>query len=237
MTKKKETVLKEKDEQLLVRADFNRIKFTHTQLSFFKTIQNNFLTVCSGPAGSSKTFTACYAALDSIERGIYKKIILTRPVVESGENLGFIPGSVDEKIAPYMKGFISNMGKITSPEKVKYLTSKNIIIQEPIAFMRSETYDDTILLLDEAQNCDIRQLMLVVTRMGINSKIVICGDVTQWDIDKRRNDLLIFTDKIINNVESCAHFEFKREDIVRNPMLIKITDKYEEYQIEAGIKK
>lgn len=220
----------------LVKTDFKVLKFSHTQLQFFKTIKKNFLTVCTGPAGTAKTFMACYAALDLLKEGSHKKIILARPAVEAGENLGFLPGTVDEKLAPYMEGYISNMEKILeNTDKLKALIGNKIIDMQPLAFMRSRTFDDTILILDEAQNADLRQIMLVVTRMGINSRIVICGDVTQWDLKARRGDLLKFSENIVNDVEDCASFEFKREDIVRNPILVKLTDKYEEYKEKEGL--
>ena len=221
----------------LYKSDFNAVKFTHAQLNFFKTIKDNFLTVCTGPAGTAKTFIACYAALDLLKDGAHKKIILARPAVESGENLGFLPGTIDEKIAPYMEGYISNMEKIIDNDKLKALVGAKHIDMQPLAFMRSRTFDDTILILDEAQNADLRQLMLVITRMGRNSRIVICGDVTQWDIKNRRKDLLVLTEKITKGVKDCASFEFMREDIVRNPILIELTDKYEEYKEENGIDK
>jgi phosphate starvation-inducible PhoH-like protein len=238
-TVKKETVKKEITEEsgpILEKKDFNHIKFTHSQLQFFKTIRNNFLTICTGPAGTAKTFVACYAALDLLREGSHKKIILARPAVEAGENLGFLPGTIDEKIAPYMEGYTSNMEKIVSHEKVKQLIGKKMIDMQPLAFMRSKTYDDSILILDEAQNADLRQIMLVVTRMGNNSRIVICGDVTQWDIKSRSRDLHIFSDRIINSVPGCESFQFTREDIVRNPTLIQITDNYDKYKDEVGLK-
>lgn len=226
------------DQPILSSQDFNHIKFTDSQKKFFKTINENFLTVCTGPAGTAKTFVACYAALDLIKRGEHSKIILARPAVESGENLGFLPGSVDEKIAPYMEGYISNMEKILkAKDKIKLMTDKKIIDMQPLAFMRSRTFDDTILILDEAQNADLRQIMLVVTRMGQNSRIIICGDITQWDIKNRRKDLLVFSEKIANGVEGCESFEFQRADIVRNPILIQLTDNYENYKEENGIDK
>jgi phosphate starvation-inducible PhoH-like protein len=235
---KKEVTVEDKLSLLqLYKSDFNAVKFTHAQLNFFKTIKDNFLTVCTGPAGTAKTFIACYAALDLLKDGAHKKIILARPAVESGENLGFLPGSIDEKIAPYMEGYISNMEKIIDNDKLKALVGAKYIDMQPLAFMRSRTFDDTILILDEAQNADLRQLMLVITRMGRNSRIVICGDVTQWDIKNRRKDLLVLTEKITKGVKDCASFEFMREDIVRNPILIELTDKYEEYKEENGIDK
>lgn len=231
--------IKEKEQStVLEKNDFNHIKFSHNQLNFFKTIKSNFLTVCTGPAGTAKTFIACYAALELLRDQTHKKIILARPAVESGENLGFLPGTPDEKIAPYMEGYFSNMEKIVSNhDKLKLMVSKRIIDMQPIAFMRSRTFDDTILILDEAQNADFRQLMLVVTRMGKNSRIVICGDVTQWDIKNRRNDLLLFYDNVVNGVNDCVNFEFSREDIVRNPVLIQLTDNYEAYKEKKGIDK
>ena len=99
------------------------------------------------------------------------------------------------------------------------------------------TYDDTILILDEAQNADLRQIMLVVTRMGQNSRIIICGDITQWDIKNRRKDLLVFSEKIAGGVKECGSFEFTREDIVRNPILIQLTDNYEKYKDQNGLDK
>lgn len=191
--------------------------------------------MCTGPAGTAKTFVSCYAALDGLEKGHYKQIVLARPAVESGENLGFLPGSIDEKIAPYMEGYTSNMGKIIPEEKVKQLILKKVVVMEPLAFMRSKTYDDTILLLDEAQNADLRQLMLVITRMGRNSKIIICGDITQWDLKTRRKDLLTLKEDIIKDIEMMASFEFTREDIVRNPILVKLTDKYEKYKHDNNL--
>jgi phosphate starvation-inducible PhoH-like protein len=225
------------DTLMLNKSDFNYIKLTHSQLKFYKTIKDNFLITCTGPAGTAKTFVACHAALDLLREGAHKKIILARPAVEAGENLGFLPGDKDEKIAPYMEGYLSNMEKIISTEKLKALVENKIIDMQPLAFMRSRTFDDTILILDEAQNADLRQIMLVVTRMGKNSRIVICGDVSQWDIKKNRKDLLTFNDKILKGSKQCEAFEFTREDIVRHPILIELTDKYDAYKEEAGLDK
>lgn len=234
-SRKEET---EKVESLILhKTDFNPIKFSHSQLQFFNAIKDNFLTVCTGPAGTSKTFVSCYAALDMVRNNTHKKIVLARPAVESGENLGFLPGSVDEKIAPFMEGYLSNMEKIISPEKLKFLVFSKIIDMQPLAFMRSRTFDNTVLILDEAQNADLRQIMLVVTRMGKNSKVIICGDVTQWDIKNRRKDLLVFAENIANDIPECGMFEFKREDIVRHPVLIALTDKYEAYKESRNLDK
>ena len=214
----------------LSKNDFKAIKFTPRQLEFFKMIKKNDVTLCVGDAGTAKTFVACYAALDLLREGVQTKIILSRPAVESGENLGFLPGTLSEKIAPYMKSFLSNMEKIVSHETLQALIAKKVLQMEPLAYMRGETYDDAVMVLDEAQNSDLRQLMLFVTRMGRNSKVIICGDVTQWDIESRKKDLLTFSDKIAKGVEGCSMFTFERADIVRNPLLIKLTDNYESFK-------
>lgn len=216
--------------QILDKSDFKSIKFTPRQLEFFKMVKNSTITICVGPAGTAKTFMACYTALDLLKEMTHKQIILTRPAVESGENLGFLPGDINEKIAPYMKSFMSNMGKMIMPEKIPLLIQKKNIVMEPLAYMRGDSYDNSIMILDEAQNTDIRQLMLFVTRLGRNSRIIISGDITQWDVKQRKGDLKTFYEEIIKGVPNTSLFEFTREDIVRNPILIQITDNYERYK-------
>ena len=213
---------------ILSNSDFNTIKFTDSQLKFFRSISDNFLTVCTGPAGTAKTFVACYAALDLIKKGEQKRIILARPAVESGENLGFLPGSVDEKIAPYMEGYTSNMEKILkSKEKIKLMIDKKIIDMQPLAFMRSRTFDDSILILDEAQNADLRQIMLVVTRMGQNSKIIICGDTSQIDLRNRKDSGLDFMNTLAARIGGVNVIQLKKNH--RHPIVPEILDVYKEY--------
>lgn len=219
----------------LTTADFQEIKFSHSQRKFFDSIKNNLITVCTGPAGTAKTFVSCYAALDLLRLGEHKNIVLCKPAVESGDQMGFLPGSLQEKLAPYMKSYFSNMKKIlTSYEKMEDLVKRNVIETEALGYMRGDTFDDTIMILDEAQNADLRLLMLFVTRLGKNSRVVICGDTTQWDEKKRRNDLKKLL-QILNDVKGANHFEFTREDIVRNPILIQITDNYEKYKADNNL--
>lgn len=123
------------------------------------------------------------------------------------------------------------MKKIISEEKLKELILKNLVETEALGYMRGDTFDDSIMILDEAQNADLRLLMLFVTRLGRNSRVVICGDTTQWDDRKRRKDLKTFID-IVKDITNISHFEFERSDIVRNPILIKITDNYEKWKVE-----
>lgn len=225
----------EKNVPILTTSDFAEITFSHSQRKFFDTILKNDITFCTGPAGTAKTFIACYTALDLLRKGTHKKIILCRPTVEAGDPVGFLPGTLQEKLAPYMKSFVSNMRKIiANPEKLKELTTKGLVECEALGYMRGDTFDDSIMILDEAQNADLRLLMLFVTRMGKNSRVVICGDTTQWDEKKRRKDFANFAD-MINGVKGTSHFVFERSDIVRNPILIEITDRYEKFKAENNV--
>jgi phosphate starvation-inducible PhoH-like protein len=219
---------------LLTKQNFSPIKFSHNQLQFFKTIADSTITTCTGPAGTAKTFIACYSALDHYIRGAIKKIILVKPAVESGDALGFLPGSLHEKIAPFMDSYISNMEKIIGKENVSTLINKGVIEMKSLSHIRGATEDESFMIMDESQNSDLRQIILFVTRMGKDSKIVICGDTTQYDQFKRRKDFAIFS-RIMEGVKGIGKFEFGREDIVRNPMLIEITDRYEKYKSENGI--
>lgn len=219
---------------LLSKNDFNHVKFSHRQLDFFNTIRDHTITLCTGPAGTAKTFVACYSALDHYSRGVCKKIVLVKPAVESGDALGFLPGSLQEKIAPFMDSYTSNMEKIISKEKLHLLIDKGVIEMKSLSHIRGSTADESFMLMDESQNADLRQIVLFVTRMGKDSKIVICGDTTQYDMHKRRKDFGTFSEILqgINQVES---FAFDRADIVRNPLLIEITDRYEKYKSENNL--
>jgi phosphate starvation-inducible PhoH-like protein len=219
---------------LITKQNFVPIKFSHSQLNFFKTMTDSTITTCMGPAGTAKTFIACYAALDHYAKGACKKIVLVKPAVESGDPLGFLPGTLHEKIAPFMDSYLSNMEKIIGKETVSFLISKGVIEMKSLSHIRGATEDEAFMIMDESQNSDLRQIILFVTRMGRDSKIVICGDTTQYDQYKRRKDFATFS-KIMKGVNGVGIFEFTREDIVRNPMLIEITDRYEAYKAEQGM--
>jgi phosphate starvation-inducible PhoH-like protein len=200
------------------------------QQDYFKTIKDNILTVVQGPAGTSKTFLACYTSLILLIDGKIDNIIITKPIQESGENLGFLPGTVEEKTEPYLQSYKSNFLKIISPEIYQYLTKEGYIKFEAIAYMRGLTFDRSLLLLDEAQNLTIQQLMLWVTRIGKGSKGVLMGDVSQYDIKRGDVKLTDFIDKILTDVNNVGVFNFNKEDIVRNPILIQLVDNYEKYR-------
>jgi len=214
-------------EELLAR----QIELTPKQHELYKGIRNNILTVCQGPAGTSKTFTACYTALSLLADKKIDQIILTKPIQESGENLGFLPGTVEEKVDPYMKSYFSNFEKIIGKGSFEFLKATEQIIVEPLAYMRGTTYDRSIMLLDEAQNCTMTQLMLWVTRLGNDSKAILMGDVSQYDIKKKDSKFIEFIN-LIDGVQQLNNFRFGVEDIVRNKFLIDIVDRYEKWKYE-----
>jgi len=207
------------------------ITLNERQLELHKGIRNNTLTICQGPAGTSKTFTACYAALTLLADQKIDKIILTKPIQESGENLGFLPGTIQEKTDPFMKSYFSNFEKIIGKSSLDWMISIGEISVEPLAYMRGTTYDNAIMLMDEAQNSTMTQLMLWVTRLGNNSKAVMMGDVSQYDIKRNDSKFLNFIN-LYKNDEDIFNFQFNSKDIVRNKFLINIVEKYEKWKDE-----
>ena len=212
-----------------------RIELTPKQTELYKGIRHNTLTVCQGPAGTSKTFTACYTALALLADKKVDQIILTKPIQESGESLGFLPGTKEEKVDPFMKSYFSNFEKIIGKATFQWMVTNGDIIVEPLAYMRGTTYDNAIMLLDEAQNCTMTQLMLWITRLGNESKAIMMGDVSQYDIKKRDSKFLEFID-LISDVEQVHNFKFTSEDIVRNKFLIDIVNKYEKWKSDNETK-
>ena len=207
------------------------VNLRRSQQQYVNTVENNEVSFCYGPAGTSKTFTACYVALKMLERKEITQIILCKPIQEAGEKLGFLPGEVDEKIAPYIKSYKSNIEKIIGPEKTEILFEKNIFKFEPLAYMRGNTYDDALMILDEAQNADYKQLMLFVTRMGRDSKVIVAGDVSQHDIAKSKVSLPSFIE-MIQRVKGVGVHIFKETDIVRAKILQDIVKEYDKWKDE-----
>jgi phosphate starvation-inducible PhoH-like protein len=166
----------------------------------------------------------------------FKHLILSKPIQEAGEKLGFLPGDEQEKIAPHMESYIDNLKKLLGDHESqwKWMMDDGTIKFTPLAYLRGRTFDNSIIILDEAQNADMRQLMLVVTRMAKTSKVIICGDVSQYDIQRSKVALPDFT-KMIEGVKGVGKFLFDKEDIVRDKILIEITDRYEKWKEEQNI--
>ena len=202
-----------------------------SQQKYLNTINENQVTFCYGPAGTSKTYTACYAALKMLENKEIEHVILSKPIQEAGEKLGFLPGEISEKIAPYIQSYKSNIIKIIGAEKADILFEKGIFQFEPLAYMRGNTYDNALMILDEAQNADWKQLMLFVTRMGKDSKVIVAGDVSQHDIIKSKVSLPAFID-MLKGVKGVGEHVFGEEDIVRAKILQEIVNRYDKWKAD-----
>lgn len=214
--------------------DLRKITLNQSQEKYFNLIKSNDVTFCYGPAGTSKTFTALYSALQLYLDGKIKRIILSKPIQESGEKLGFLPGDVMEKIDPFMESYRSNLVKLLKdPHTVTWLEDSGVIEYRPLAYMRGATFDNCLMILDEAQNANFKQLMLFLTRMGKDSKVLICGDVSQSDLSIKHKEALPEFISLINGVDGVSCHVFTKDDTVRNKLLIEIIERYENWKISS----
>ncbi|SHF30697.1 phosphate starvation-inducible protein PhoH [Mariniphaga anaerophila] len=197
----------------------------------------NDLIFAVGPAGTGKTYTAIALAVRALKNREIKKIILSRPAVEAGENLGFLPGDLKEKIDPYLQPLYDALQDMIPPRKLEEFMKDGVIEIAPLAFMRGRTLSNAFVILDEAQNTTINQLKMFLTRMGLNAKFIITGDVTQIDLPKRSNSGLIFAMKLLRNIESISIVQFNTKDIVRHRLVREIVDAYSKYYEEQADKK
>ena len=228
--------VKQQKKGLLTRELFqnsNNVELSPKQLQLFKSIRNNILTVVHGPAGTSKTFSTCYTALSLLADKKIEQIIITKPTVESGHPLGLLPGDVKDKIDPYVKSYYSNFCKILDQKMIDGLFSSEEIIFEPLAYMRGTTFDNCVMLLDECQNSNLPTLMLWATRLGKDSKAVMMGDTSQYDVKRRDSGYLDFID-MTSGMQDLTEFKFSNEDIVRNKFLIDLTNRYDKFRSEQG---
>lgn len=205
------------------------ITLTEKQLLYVNKINDNQITFCTGQAGTGKTISACYALLKLLFEDKINKIIFTKPIKESGDSLGFLPGDIKQKIEPYAESFVYTCQKLLSKDIVDFLFEHEFIENRPLSFMRGCTFDKCGLFLDEAENVTQKPFMLYITRFGKDSKMIIAGDISQSDIKEKD---IFFGDiiKMLSNVKNISYHEFLREDIMRDKILIEITEIYEQWK-------
>lgn len=200
---------------------------TRNQAAFIQAMRSNDVVICTGPAGCGKTFLAVAEALRVLMLQGCSKIVLTRPVVEAGESLGFLPGDLEQKISPYLKPLYDAMDYLLPRGMLERLSESGIIEAAPLAYMRGRTLDNCILILDEAQNTTKEQMKLFLTRMGNGSKVFVTGDVTQIDLPKRVPSGLVHAVRVLKGIDGIRLMQMDGRDIVRNPLVQKIVQAYE----------
>lgn len=200
------------------------------QKEYYQTVLKNDVVFATGPAGTGKTFMAVAMALDSLKRNEVSRIILTRPAVEAGESLGFLPGDLNEKIDPYLRPLTDSLQSMVSPDKLKSLKERNIIEINPLAYMRGRTLNNAFIILDEAQNATTSQMKMFLTRLGHRSKAIITGDTTQIDLPRRQHSGLIEVKQILKNVDGISFIEFDKTDVVRHRLVAEIIQAYEDLE-------
>lgn len=200
---------------------------TKGQIEYIDAIKHFDLVFGLGPAGTGKTYLAMAMAVNALQKGLVRRIILTRPAIEAGENLGFLPGDMVQKVLPYLRPLYDALYDMMEAEKVEQFTIKGIIEIAPLAYMRGRTLNDAFIILDEAQNCTSEQLKMFLTRLGFDSKAVITGDLTQSDLPGGTPAGLIAASEILKDIPEIKFMHLTGEDVVRHELVQKIIEAYE----------
>jgi len=203
---------------------------TVNQKRYVDSIRRNTITFGVGPAGTGKTFLAVAMAAAALARREINRIILTRPAVEAGERLGFLPGDLMAKVDPYLRPLFDALHDMIDPERVSQHLERNVIEVAPLAFMRGRTLNDSFIILDEAQNTSPEQMKMFLTRLGFNSKMVVTGDVTQIDLPADQRSGLVAVGEVLDEVEGIEFIRFGEEDVVRHKLVQRIVAAYAEHQ-------
>jgi phosphate starvation-inducible PhoH-like protein len=202
---------------------------TVNQKRYVDSIRNNTITFGIGPAGTGKTFLAVALAAAALSRREVNRIILTRPAVEAGERLGFLPGDLMAKVDPYLRPLFDALHDMLEPERVSQHLERGVIEVAPLAFMRGRSLNDSFIILDEAQNTSPEQMKMFLTRLGFNSKMVVTGDITQIDLPRDQDSGLVLVADILNDVEGIEFVRFGEEDVVRHKLVRRIVAAYSEH--------
>ncbi|WP_428013822.1 PhoH family protein [Athalassotoga sp.] len=203
---------------------------TKGQQKYIDAMKENDIVFSIGPAGTGKTYLAVAMAVEQLRSGQIQRIVLTRPAVEAGEKLGFLPGDMIEKVDPYLRPLYDALFDMMSPERFNYYREKGIIEVAPLAYMRGRTLNNAFMILDEAQNTTHGQLKMFLTRMGFGSKVVVTGDITQIDLENKSDSGLLEVQKILKDIKGVAFVYLEEEDVVRNPIVKRIIKAYESFE-------
>lgn len=202
---------------------------TPTQKLYFEKVRTNDIVFAIGPAGTGKTYLAVAMALALLRNREVSRIILSRPAVDAGESLGYLPGDYMEKVDPYLRPLLDALSDMVTPDKLKSMMEKRIVEIIPLAYMRGRTFNNSAIILDEAQNATTTQMKMFLTRMGKNSKLIVTGDITQIDLQRRSDSGLIQIQEVLRNIQGIEFVYFDKADVVRHRLVADIIDAYERH--------
>ncbi|MDL5052438.1 PhoH family protein [Oscillatoria laete-virens NRMC-F 0139] len=203
---------------------------TFAQKRYIQAVKTHDLIFCIGPAGTGKTYLAAVLAVQALLDNQYERLILTRPAVEAGEKLGFLPGDLQQKVNPFLRPLYDALYEFIDPEKIAGLMERGVIEVAPLAYMRGRTLNNSFVIVDEAQNTTPAQIKMVLTRLGFRSRMVVTGDLTQTDLATNQVSGLAVAHKILHHVDGIAFCKLTQADVVRHPLVQRIVSAYEQYE-------